>query len=155
MSTTSSTSSSAAIIVGVDGSACSKEALAWAARQARLTGSTLQVVATWTLPTTYGFAPPVSESFDAQSEMQGMLDRTVKEVVGERPPFPLETKVLPGHPATVLTEMSRDASLVIVGSRGHGGFVGLLIGSVSEHLTTHAHCPVVVVRPGTCAVAAT
>jgi nucleotide-binding universal stress UspA family protein len=67
----------------------------------------------------------------------------VGEVVGEDPPYPLELLVLTGHPATVLTELSKDASLVVVGSRGHGGFLGLLLGSV-----------VVVVRPGTCAARA-
>lgn len=138
------------IIVGVDGSPCSKEALAWAARQAELTGASLTPVATWTLPTGYAWGPPAPDYLDLQSELVAMLERSVKEVVGEGA-VPLEIRVLPGHPATVLTELSKDASLVVVGSRGHGGFVGLLIGSVSEYLTTHAHCPVVVIRPGTCA----
>ncbi len=155
MATASIHGRSERIVVGVDGSACSKEALAWAARQAELTGCPLMAVTTWTLPTSYGWAPPAPDTVDTRAELQGMLERIVKEVVGESRSFPVELEVLPGHPATVLTELSRDASLVVVGSRGHGGFVGLLIGSVSEHLATHAQCPVVVVRPGTCSVATT
>jgi nucleotide-binding universal stress UspA family protein len=138
------------IVVGVDGSPCSREALGWAARQASLTGEPLTVVTTWSMPTSYGWSPPPPDSLDLQHEIATMQARVVNEVIGENPPFAVELQVLPGHPAPVLTELSADADLVVVGSRGHGGFVGALLGSVSEHLTTHARCPVVVVRPGTC-----
>jgi nucleotide-binding universal stress UspA family protein len=57
--------------------------------------------------------------------------------------------VLEGHPAPVLLELAKDADLLVVGSRGHGQFTGMLIGSVSEHVVSHASCPVVVVRHGT------
>lgn len=136
-----------AIVAGVDGSESSKRALAWAAAQAELTGSPLSVVAAWEVPTTYGWeAPLLPEGVDLEASARQMLERTIKEVLGSDPGIELHTEVIEGHPAPELTEKSKNASLVVVGSRGHGEFTGMQLGSVSEFLVANAHCPVVVVR---------
>ncbi|HTX00434.1 MAG TPA: universal stress protein [Acidimicrobiales bacterium] len=146
MSATSPLDGRASIVVGVDGSRSSKQALVWAARQSRLTGAKLRAVLAWWTPTSYGWASATPDSLlDYETEARSTLEAAVKDALGE-PGSSVELEVIAGHPARVLTELSRDASLVVVGSRGHGGFVGLLLGSVGEHLTTHAHCPVAVIR---------
>jgi nucleotide-binding universal stress UspA family protein len=134
------------IVVGVDGSESAGTALRWAARQAALTGCRLTVVAAWEFPTSYGWAPPWPADYNPQSDAAHMVERVVREVLGDDAGCEVATTAVEGHPALVLTEMSKSASLVVVGSRGHGEFSGMLLGSVSEFLTTHAHCPVVVVR---------
>jgi nucleotide-binding universal stress UspA family protein len=134
------------IVVGVDGSKPSKAALAWAAHQARTTGTALVAVAAWEYPTSYGWSPPWPPEYDPGRDARHMLEETVREVLGEDPDITLETEALEGHPAPVLLEFSKGAALLVVGSRGHGEFAGMLIGSVSEFLVAHAHCPVVVVR---------
>lgn len=136
------------IVVGVDGSECSRRALAWAARQAELTGARLVVVTVWEFPVNLGWSLPWPEDFDPAADAASILDECVTDVLGSAPAVELETAVREGHPAPVLTQFSADATLVVVGSRGHGEFTGMLLGSVSEFLTTHAHCPVVVVRDG-------
>lgn len=72
------------------------------------------------------------------------LDRWIDEVLGAPPPIKVMTSVAAGSAAAVLIEASKDADMIVVGSRGHGGFRGLLLGSVSHSLTTHAHCPLVI-----------
>jgi len=134
------------IIVGVDGSASSKEALKWAVRQARLTGTRVLAVAAWEIPTSFGWVPPYPSDYDPAEDAKSMLESTVGEVLGPDPDVDFSTLVLEGKASPVLTELSRSASLVVVGSRGHGEFAGMLLGSVSEWLTAHAHCPVLVVR---------
>jgi nucleotide-binding universal stress UspA family protein len=134
------------IVVGVDGSRPSREALTWAAHQAALTRSPLTVVTAWEFPTSFGWAPPWPQDYDPQAEAERMLERVVGEVLGSRPGVEVTRVAVQGHPALVLTEMSKSSSTVVVGSRGHGEFTGMLLGSVSEFLATHAHCPVVVVR---------
>jgi nucleotide-binding universal stress UspA family protein len=146
MSQAANSASTRRIVVGVDGSPSSKEALAWAAAQARLTGLRLDAVATWHPPLSYGWAPPWPEGFNLEAESRRALEETVTEVLGPDPDIEVTTEVVEGYPAHVLTEQSKRASLMVVGCRGHGEFAGMLLGSVSEFLTTHAHCPVVVIR---------
>lgn len=136
------------IVVGIDGSQHSKRALAWAAVQAEMTDSPLVVVTTWQQPTNYGWMVPWPEDLDFEADTRSMLERVVEETVGPHPRIELRTVVVEGQPARALTEFSKTASLVVVGCRGHGEFSGMLLGSVSEYLTSHAHCPVVVVRDG-------
>ena len=131
------------IVVGVDGSAASADALRWAARQARLTGATLEAVTAWSYPTTYGF--PVIANVDWEHEASTALDQAVEAALGKD--ADVTRRVVEGHAAQVLAEAAQGADLLVVGSRGHGGFTGLLLGSVGEHAATHAPCPVVVVRP--------
>ena len=134
------------IVVGVDGSASSKAALSWAARQAQLTGLPLAVVTVWCFPMNWGWAVPWPADFDPEASARAVLDEAVEEVLGPEPGIELERLVIEGHPAPVLVHLSESAQLIVVGCRGHGEFVGMLLGSVSEHLTAHGHCPVVVVR---------
>jgi nucleotide-binding universal stress UspA family protein len=134
------------IVVGVDGSEPAKAALVWAARQARTTGSPLVAVAAWEWPTSYGWSPPWPAEYDPSGDALKMLEETVRDVLGDAPDVPVTIEVLEGHPSPALVELSKRASLLVVGSRGHGEFAGMLIGSVSEFLVAHAHCPVVVVR---------
>jgi nucleotide-binding universal stress UspA family protein len=134
------------IVVGIDGSQSSRAALEWAADQARKTGTPLAAVAAWDYPASYGWSPPWPPDYDPGRDAKQMLEDTVHDVLGDDPDILLTTETLVGHPAPVLLELSKSASLLVVGSRGHGAFTGMLIGSVSEFLVTHAHCPVVVVR---------
>jgi nucleotide-binding universal stress UspA family protein len=134
------------IVVGVDGSEPSRRALAWAADQARRTGAELEVVTTWEYPTTFGWAPPYPQGFDPEGDTRKALEETVGAVLGPDPDVAVRLTVREGHPAPVLTEMAAGAAMLVVGSRGHGAFMGMLLGSVSEHCVSHAPCPVVVVR---------
>jgi nucleotide-binding universal stress UspA family protein len=134
------------IVVGVDGSDPSKRALRWAADQARLTGAELKIVTTWEYPPTLGWAPPYPSDFDPDADARKALEETVDAVLGADPGVVLHLTVQEGHPAFVLTEAGKGAELLVVGSRGHGAFAGMLLGSVSEYCAAHAPCPVVVVR---------
>jgi nucleotide-binding universal stress UspA family protein len=134
------------IIVGVDGSESSVAALEWAFRQAELTGSTLEVIATWEWPTNYGWAFPFPSGYDPKLDVQKMLSDAVAPLLPTHADVPVQTTVVEGHPAPVLVAASKGADLLVVGSRGHGEFAGMLIGSVSEHCATNAHCPVLVLR---------
>jgi nucleotide-binding universal stress UspA family protein len=134
------------IVVGVDGSRSSLHALAWAARQAELTHGRLDVVATWQWPQSYGWAVPTPDDYDPETALRREIEPGVDAVRAEYPAVELVIRVIDGHPAPVLVEASKGAELLVVGSRGHGEFVGMLIGSVSEYCAAHAHCPVLVHR---------
>jgi nucleotide-binding universal stress UspA family protein len=130
------------IVVGVDGSEGSKEALRWAARQGELTGASLEVVMTWELPVTpYG----VWTDYDASGEARQELEATVHEALGNVNQSGIGLEVTEGRPASALLKAAENADLLVVGCRGHGAFAGLLLGSVSQYCATHASCPVVVV----------
>jgi nucleotide-binding universal stress UspA family protein len=134
------------IVVGIDGSDSSVGALGWAARQAEMTGGALEVVMTWDWPISYGWTIPYPAGFDPSESAQRVLDETVAAVRKEHPGLRLSSRLAEGHPAPILIEESKRATLLVVGSRGHGEFAGMLLGSVSEHCATHAHCPVLVHR---------
>ena len=134
------------IVVGIDGSPSSLDALAWAARQADLTGSRLEIVMTWELPSSYGWAVPVPTDFNPEEDVRKALESAVEQVRTEHPDLTVDPRVVSGHPAPILVEASKGADLLVVGSRGHGEFVGMLIGSVSEYCATNGHCPVLVHR---------
>ncbi len=129
------------IVAGVDGSPWSKAALAWAVRQAELTGAVVEAVTAWELPATSGLDPQLYLDYPAAAAR--MLTEAIAEA-GSR--VAVHPRVKPGHPAEVLVEASAGAELLVVGSRGHGKFMGALLGSVSLHCLHHAHCPVVVIR---------
>lgn len=141
------------IVVGVDGSPSSREALRWAARQAALTGGTVRALTSWDYPQYHGalgWLPPSSGDEEAlETRAREDLNRCVEETLGARPSADVRTEVHYGTPASVLLRATRDASLLVVGSRGLGGFAGLLLGSVAQHCVQHAACPVVVVREDT------
>jgi len=136
------------IVAGVDGSEASNAALAWAARQATLTGSTLEVVMAWQWPTAYGFPPYYPADFDPAEDARKLLDGAVSEVRRDHPDITVRPVLIDGNPAPSLVERSLGADLLVVGSRGHGEFVGMLLGSVSQHCVSNAHCPVLVYRDG-------
>jgi nucleotide-binding universal stress UspA family protein len=137
------------VVVGVDGSAESIEALTWAARYAASTGATISAVHAWHYPAAGPVPagrPPQQITDQVRAMMQETLDTTLTQVFGTTTPTNVSTKVAYGHPAMVLVNESAGADLLVVGNRGHGAFHGMLLGSVSIHCVTTASCPVVVVR---------
>ncbi|HUK70861.1 MAG TPA: universal stress protein [Streptosporangiaceae bacterium] len=139
------------IVVGVDGSPSSLTALRWAVRQAECTGATLDAVIAWQYPVnfgTYGWAPVSMEEDGADfGELaEKTLTDAISKIVDPGTGVQVHQLVVQGNPAQVLLDAARDADLLVVGSRGHGGFTGALLGSVSLHCVHHAHCPVVVLR---------
>ncbi len=133
------------IVVGVDGSEPSRAALRWAVRIAPVVDGVIEAVTTWEIPSNYGWA---ADPGDWQPDVNAktVLDEALDAVFGEQRPPGLVTTVREGHASTVLLEVSKDADMLIVGSRGHGGFAGLLLGSVSAAVAEHARCPVLVVH---------
>jgi nucleotide-binding universal stress UspA family protein len=149
--TVSSTPGAERIVVGIDGSECSKTALRWAISQARRSGAGLDVVAAWQDPVRSGYSlgwmPGFSDGDNWAAITQSYIDQEVKDVVGELGgPADLTTRVVEGNPAQVLLDAAANATLLVVGSRGHGTLAGVLLGSVGMHCVQHAPCPVVVVR---------
>ncbi|MGY1708802.1 universal stress protein [Geodermatophilus sp. SYSU D00758] len=132
------------VVVGVGGSPSCGPALRWAAEQAGLTGSELSAVVAWDLPASYG--PPPPDDLAGSGAAAGMLDRTVEAVLGRAGGQRVVRLVVRGHPAAVLADAAGGADLLVVGTRGHGGFAGLVLGSVGQHLVASAACPVAVVR---------
>ncbi len=134
------------IVVGIDGSPASLDALHWAGRQASLTHSALEMIMTWDWPTTYGWAMYFPEGYDPSEGMPEMCSKAAADLRTKYPDTEVTFRVVQGHPAQVLVEASKGADLLVVGCRGHGEFAGMLIGSVSEFCATNAHCPVLVHR---------
>ncbi|GAB4079203.1 universal stress protein [Modestobacter muralis] len=132
------------IVVGVDGSPASQVALQWAVRQAALTGAVVEAVTAWQFPVTYG-GFLADAGTDWQTNAHAVQDIAVKEALGDEATA-LVRRVVEGHSAGVLLEAAVGAELLVVGSRGHGGFTGMLLGSVSENVVAHAPCAVVVLR---------
>jgi nucleotide-binding universal stress UspA family protein len=133
------------IVVGVDGSKPSHQALAWAGRFAATYGARLDVVAAWEYPQSYGWAA-ISPEWSPAEDMVKVLEDAVQFVFGDNPPDGLDLQVREGGAAKVLLDVSAGATILVVGSRGHGGFAGLLLGSVSANVAEHASCPVFIVH---------
>ena len=133
------------VVVGVDGSKESKQALRWAARIAESLDASINVVAVWDFPATYGWAA-WPQDWDQARDTQKALTSAVDEVFGSQRPAGIELTVRQGGAVPVLLEEAQHALMLIVGSRGHGGFTGLLLGSVSANVAEHAKCPVLVVH---------
>lgn len=132
------------IIVGVDGSSASIEALRQAQRLALSLGVTVEAWACWDFPA--GFAAYDAMGVDGFTHQAAEgLHRAMAEAFGPQTPRNVHTRLVRGAPCPSLIEASRHASLLVVGRRGHGGFGGLLLGSVSTACVAHAHCPVLVV----------
>jgi nucleotide-binding universal stress UspA family protein len=138
-------SSERRIVVGVDGSRHSVEALRWAAYQASLLGARLNVVTAWEYPASFGWAA-VPSDWDPAKDMETVLQEAVRAAFGDEPPAGLELQVREGGAARVLLEACEGATMLVVGSRGHGGFAGLLLGSVSAGVAEHASCPVLIIH---------
>lgn len=133
------------IVVGVDGSEASIDALRWASQQAKLTGARLQAVISWIIPASYGVAFGGEDAIDWKQNAQTALDEALTEALGDQAGN-VDRVIEQGHPSYVLVEASKGADLLVVGSRGHGGFTGLVLGSVSSYVVSHSECPVTVTR---------
>jgi nucleotide-binding universal stress UspA family protein len=133
------------IVVGVDGSEPSRAALRWAARLAPGIGATIEAVIAWEFPTNFGWAVETGD-WRPDRDAETILNETLDAVFGSERPDGLVGSVREGRTASVLLEAARGAEMLIIGSRGHGGFTGLLLGSVSAECAEHASCPVLVVH---------
>jgi nucleotide-binding universal stress UspA family protein len=137
------------IIVGVDGSPGSLEALRFAIEEARIRGDEVRAVIAWHVPAAAydsGLIPVPVDPEDYRKIAEETLARSLAEVeAGDVTVTPLTRE---GQAADVLVAESKDADLLVVGSRGLGGFKGLLLGSVSQQCAHHAACPVAIVRSG-------
>jgi nucleotide-binding universal stress UspA family protein len=145
------------IVVGVDGSPGSLEALRWALAEAGLRGAEVRVVHAWMVPLIDAVPEPwaigsptlgpsedqVHEHLEAAARK--VLDASMEEARPADPGVEIEGELPEGRPAAALLAAAQDADLLVVGSRGRGGFAGLLLGSVSAQCVHHAPCPVVVV----------
>jgi nucleotide-binding universal stress UspA family protein len=140
------------IVVGVDHSEGAKLALRFALEEARLRKATLRAVHAWQygsfgLAGIEGYFPTSGADLgELHSAAEAALDATLGEAIPDAGDVTIERRVVEGAPGAVLVEASREADLLVVGSRGHGGFAGLLLGSVSQQCAHHAACPVVIVR---------
>jgi nucleotide-binding universal stress UspA family protein len=149
-----------AVVVGVDGSAGAREALRWALAEGRLRKSPVRAVHAWTFGYTGGSLegyPYWGGSLDSYTSLgvdlsdlhlaaEDLLERALAGVEDEAEGVEIERQVVQGAAAEVLVSAVAQEDLLVVGSRGHGGFVGLLLGSVSQQCVHHAPCPVVVVH---------
>lgn len=139
------------IVVGVDGSDLSRAALRWAVRWALRADEEVSALMAWTMPY-HGsaFAAPLTPIFDPD-ELQRAHEQELASIVSaidaSELSSPIERLVIQANAAAALLAAAEDADMVVVGSRGHGGFVGLLLGSVGQQVVNHARCPVVVIRP--------
>jgi len=151
-----------AIVVGVDGSSESRQALRWALTEASYRRTSLHVV--WVLHPAMEvehippigplvaapiYVPSEEERDEVRRRTEQQLESIVAKVEREMPEaadVPIERVVVAGHPAEMLLDAASGAELLVVGSRGRGGFAGLLLGSVSQTCAHHANCPVVIVR---------
>lgn len=131
------------IVVGVDGSDQGNASLRWALAEAEIHGSELTAVFAWQIPFI-----EIPGAFERQ-EIEGLAkDFLVKAVaaVEPDPKVPVHLFVAQGDVSEALIHASKDADLLVLGSRGRGGFAGLRLGSVSQECVAHAKCPVVIVR---------
>ncbi|MEV6246740.1 universal stress protein [Streptomyces sp. NPDC051742] len=137
------------VIVGADGSASSLVAVETAATEARWRGAGLRIVHAFRWPPTQmPMGPPVPppDEDEIWRIVQGLVMEAVERARATAPSVDVTHTVVTGEPLTVLEAQSRAAELAVVGSRGMGGFVGLLVGSTAVHLAAHSRCPVLVVR---------
>ena len=150
----------AKIVVGVDGSQGGRKALEWALEEARLHRALLHVVHAWMVPLIDALpepwavgSPPLGPADDEVHEhleaaARSILDASLAEARSVDPGVEVRGELVEARPASALLAAAEDADLLVVGSRGRGGFAGLLLGSVSAQCVHHAPCPVVVVPAG-------
>lgn len=135
--------SSARVVVGVDGSETSRHALRFAAAEAAAHGTALEVVHCW------NFLDQPGDTFDpgyGEDKARANASAIVDEVLGADRPADLVLTLVNDHPSPALVQAGEGALMIVVGARGLGGFKGMLVGSVSQHVVQHAPCPVLVVR---------
>jgi nucleotide-binding universal stress UspA family protein len=153
------------IVVGVDGSQGSLNALLWALGEARARKIPVHAVFAWNYHPPWvdpglgsmfplGYQPegsvPADDFVKTTASVEKLLDAAISKVTESDPdrasgPVPLTREMVQGHPAHALLESVSERDIMVVGSHGHGGFVGAVLGSVSQHVVSHSRCPVVVV----------
>jgi nucleotide-binding universal stress UspA family protein len=138
------------IVVGVDGSEGGRRALEWAVREAERWGATLVAAHAWSLPmlaipTGMAPMPTMPETDELSQAAEQVLTDALADALSGHQGVTVERVVVEGPAATLLLDLAKEADLVVVGSRGHGGFLGLLLGSVSQHVVHHSPAAVVVV----------
>ncbi|MET0828178.1 MAG: universal stress protein [Microbacterium sp.] len=133
------------ILVGVDASASSIAALRKAAELASALDAPIEAVTVWHSPATFDgtFAAQV---WSPETEAQEVLTASISKAFPDGPPERFTSTIIPGPTASTLIDKSRDAGMLVLGSRGRGGFRGLLLGSVSAACAQHAHCPVLIMH---------
>jgi nucleotide-binding universal stress UspA family protein len=131
------------VVVGVDGSTGSRNAVGWAARYARMAGADLRAVATWRWPNYLTRIPP---GIDLEADTRRTLHEVTAAVGAEFPEVPITERVVNGPAGPALLSQAADASLLVVGAQGRAAFPGMLLGSVAEYCVRNGPCPVVVVR---------
>ena len=138
------------IVVGIDGSHGAARALEFAAQEATLRREGLRIVAVWHVPSMVysggAMAPSVSLD-ELERSMRAAAERQASEGLAKHPDLVAELVIKEGNPAQVLLEQSDGADMLVVGSRGLGGFQGLLLGSIGQQCVHHARCPVMIVPP--------
>jgi nucleotide-binding universal stress UspA family protein len=137
------------VVVGVDGSDNARAALRWAAEQARVQGADLRAVFVWQFPYMDIVPTTLVATLPPYHEMQKAAEERLREIV-DTADLPAEVRVervvVEGLASRALLDEAKDADLLVVGARGHGGFVGMVTGSVATHVVNHASVPVAVVR---------
>jgi nucleotide-binding universal stress UspA family protein len=134
------------IVVGVDGSENSRQALRWAVEEARLRQARVRVVHAWWV---YPMLDADAEAPHLANDAGGAVQTFITETLGEERDVEVEAVAVQGQQASAaLVDAAADAVLLVVGSRGAGGFSSLLLGSVSQQCAHHASCPVAIVRRG-------
>jgi nucleotide-binding universal stress UspA family protein len=139
------------IVVGVDGSAAAERAIEWALEEARVYGDEVLLVHAWQYPVVamtafHSQAWPALEHGEVEGVARHALDAVTETARKRAPEVRVDSRLVEGHPGEVLVDASGAARLLVVGSRGLGGFAGMLLGSVSSSCVHHGRCPVVVVR---------
>lgn len=143
-------SSKPVVLVGVDGSANSVKALRAAIQEAQWRGAEVHAMNAWTYPYVYGMegAGFIVNASTMEEAASAALENAIVEACPiEAQRASIQRFIVGGSPAQSLIAESKNAELLVVGARGHGGFIGLLLGSVSSQVVKHAHCPVLVVPP--------
>jgi nucleotide-binding universal stress UspA family protein len=142
------------IVVGVDGSDGSKQALEWAAAEAKLRELPLTVLLAWHIPSGLyaggawtALTPELKEDVERRANQR--LEETCAAVGSALDGLEVKCSVVRGLAPQALIEAAQKATMLVVGTRGHGGFVGLLLGSVSQQCAHHSPCPIVIVPPRT------
>ncbi len=134
------------VVVGVDGSPTSIDALRWAVHQATHNHSHVEAIAVWEWPRSWGMSIPMPADFDPEADTRTMLEEAVTPLHTAHPEVVLTAVAVEGSPREVLIDASHRADLVVVGSHGHGELSSVVLGSVSLHVAAHAAAPVLVYR---------
>lgn len=133
------------LVVGVDGSEDSNQALRWALEHAPPMGAEVEALTAWEVPLSILLVPTATER-DYEDRAERVLQAVMDEVVGPAPAVTVTARLVEGRPANVLTSEARGAALLVVGGHGRGELPGMHLGSVAGYCVHHAPCPVVVVR---------